>query len=147
MQRSPATHVPDAAWFAATVSCSAACPVGTDAAGYVQAIAAGELELAYDLARAHNPFPSVCGRVCSAPCERACRRGVVDAPIAIRALKRVVSEQFGADGLQTSRWHDAHGVVPRATRPSVGIVGAGPAGLAAAYALRLAGHAVTVYER
>ncbi len=139
--------IADASWFEATVSCTAACPVHTNAAGYVQAIGDGRLEDAYDLARAHNPFPSVCGRVCSAPCERACRRGVVDAPVAIRALKRVVSERFGAEQETMSRWHRAHGPVPPATRPSVGIVGAGPAGLAAAYELRLAGHAVTLYER
>jgi formate dehydrogenase (NADP+) beta subunit len=147
MIRPPASSLPDTAWFAASVSCRAACPVGTDAAGYVQAIADGRLTDAYDLARAHNPFPSVCGRVCSAPCEKACRRGVIDAPIAIRALKRVACEQGGVEGGDPSRWHRAHGPVPPATRESIGIIGAGPAGLAAAYLLRLAGHPVTMYER
>lgn len=139
MRIAAAPHVADHEWYEATVSCSAACPVHTDAAGYVQAIAAGRFDEAYDLARAHNPFPSVCGRVCSAPCERACRRGVVDAPVAIRALKRVVAEQYGAEHDTHSRWHRAHGVVPPLSRESIGIVGAGPAGLAAAYELRLAG--------
>lgn len=150
------THpqTPTADWYLETVSCRAACPVGTDAAGYVQAIARGEFDLAYDLARAHNPFPSVCARVCSAPCERACRRGVIDAPIAIRALKRVVCEMLGAEAGSLSgapsavatRWHEGHGVIPRATGPSIGIVGGGPAGLAAAHELRVAGHPVTIYE-
>ncbi len=139
--------VPDAQWFETTVSCTAACPVGTDAGRYVVAISEGRDADAYDLARAHNPFPSICGRVCSAPCERACRRAVIDTPIAIRALKRVVAEQYGVEASGQSRWHRAHGIVPPATLPSVGIIGAGPAGLAAAYELRLAGHAVTVYER
>ncbi len=139
-------QTPDAAWYNETVSCRVACPVGTDAAGYVQAVALGQFDRAYDLARAHNPLPSVCARVCSAPCERACRRGVVDAPITIRALKRVVCEKAGAEQGTLSRWHEAHGVVPRATGPSIGIVGAGPAGLAAAHDLRLAGYPVTLYE-
>jgi NADPH-dependent glutamate synthase beta subunit-like oxidoreductase/NAD-dependent dihydropyrimidine dehydrogenase PreA subunit len=145
--RLSATAVPDARWFADTVSCRAACPVGTNAAGYVVALSEGRVADAYDLAREHNPFPSVCGRVCSAPCERACRRGVVDQPIAIRALKRHLAEAHGVEAGDASRWHRAHGAVPPATRPSVGIIGAGPAGLAAACELRLAGHAVTLYER
>ncbi len=145
---------PTAKWYLETISCRAACPVGTDAAGYVQAIARGEFAQAYDLARAHNPLPSVCARVCSAPCERACRRGVIDAPVAIRALKRVVCEMVGAEAASPpgsaspprSRWHQGHGAIPRATGPSIGIVGAGPAGLAAAHELRVAGHPVTLYE-
>jgi NADPH-dependent glutamate synthase beta subunit-like oxidoreductase/ferredoxin len=145
--RLDSAQAPDARWFAETVSCRAACPVGTDAAGYVIAVSEGRIADAYDLARAHNPLPSICGRVCSAPCERACRRGVVDAPIAIRALKRHIAESFGVEAGAASRWHQAHGAVPAATLPSVGIVGGGPAGLAAAASLRLAGHAVTIYER
>ncbi len=136
----------EAEWFAATISCNAACPVGTDAAGYVQAIEAGDFDLAYDLARAHNPFPSVCGRICSAPCEKACRRAVVDAPVAIRALKRVATSHGGVETTK-SRWSLAHGEVPPTRGASVGIIGGGPAGLAAAYALRLRGCAVAVYER
>lgn len=146
MRSAPTPHAPDGAWFERTVSCNNACPVHTNAAGYVQAVADGRLADAYDIARARNPFPSICGRVCSAPCERACRRQVIDAPIAIRALKRVVTTHFGVEADDLSRWHRAHGAVPPVRRPSVGIVGAGPAGLAAAYELRLAGHAVTVYE-
>jgi NADPH-dependent glutamate synthase beta subunit-like oxidoreductase len=85
--------------------------------------------------------------VCAAPCETACRRGKLDAPIAIRALKRFVSERFGVESFGGSAaWHEAHGPVPPATHPSVGVVGGGPAGLSAAHDLRLAGHPVTVYE-
>jgi NADPH-dependent glutamate synthase beta subunit-like oxidoreductase len=121
--------------------------VHTDAGGYVTAIAEGDLRGAYLLARAHNPFASICGRVCAAPCETACRRGVVDAPIAIRALKRFVTERYGVESFEVSEaWHEAHGPVPAATHGSVGVVGGGPAGLAAAHDLRLAGHPVTVYE-
>ena len=143
----PAPGVPDAEWLWANEPCRAACPVNTDAGAYVTAIAEGRFEDAYLIARAPNPFPSVCGRVCAAPCERACRRGSVDAPVSIRALKRFVTERFGVESFAASTmWHAAHGDVPAATGPSVGVIGGGPAGLAAACDLRLAGHPVTVYE-
>jgi NADPH-dependent glutamate synthase beta subunit-like oxidoreductase/NAD-dependent dihydropyrimidine dehydrogenase PreA subunit len=138
---------PDADWLWANEPCRAACPVNTDAGAYVTAIAEGRFEDAYLIARAPNPFPSVCGRVCAAPCERACRRGSVDAPVSIRALKRFVTERFGVESFAANTmWHAAHGEVPPASGPSVGVIGGGPAGLAAACDLRLAGHPVTIYE-
>ena len=77
----------------------------------------------------------------------ACRRGSVDAPVAIRALKRFVAERFGVESFAASSvWHRAHGEVPAADGKRVGVVGGGPAGLAAACDLRLAGHPVTIYE-
>ena len=91
------------------ISCQRACPVHTDARGYVRAIAAGSFEEAYLIARGPNPFASICGRICGAPCEAACRRGRIprvdadgafvgpDAPIAIRALKRFACEQAGVE--------------------------------------------------
>ncbi|MCJ7673241.1 MAG: FAD-dependent oxidoreductase [Acidimicrobiia bacterium] len=140
-------EAPDARWLWDNEPCRAACPVHTDAGAYVTAIAEGRYRDAYLIARAPNPFASICGRVCAAPCETACRRGTVDAPIAIRALKRFVTEQFGVESfLANDAWHEAHGPVPPETDPSVGVIGGGPAGLAAAHDLRLAGHAVTVYE-
>ena len=139
--------VPDGAWLWENEPCRAACPVHTDAGAYITAIAEGRPRDAYLIARAPNPFPSVCGRVCAAPCEAACRRGTVDAPLAIRALKRFVTERYGVESFEASSvWHEAHGEVPEATLASVGIIGGGPAGLAAAYELRLAGHPVTIYE-
>ncbi len=126
--------------------CRAACPVGTDAAAYVALLAEGRIAEAYDVARLPNPFASVCGRVCSAPCERACRRGVIDSAVSIRALKRVLCDAHGADQGDASRWMRAVGTVPPVSRASVGVVGAGPAGLAAAHDLRRAGHAVVIYE-
>ena len=139
--------VPDAAWLWANEPCRAACPVHTDAGAYVTAIAEGRSRDAYLIARGPNPFPSICGRVCAAPCETACRRGTVDAPVAIRALKRYVTEQFGVESFHAAGvWHEAHGPVPPADGSSVGIIGGGPAGLAAAYELRLSGHPVTIYE-
>jgi formate dehydrogenase (NADP+) beta subunit len=139
--------IPDARWLWENEPCRAACPVHTDAGAYVTAIAEGRYRDAYLIARAPNPFASVCGRVCAAPCETACRRGTVDAPISIRALKRFVTERFGVESFAANAvWHEAHGPVPPADGPSVGVIGGGPAGLSAAHDLRLAGHPVTVYD-
>src|SRR5262245_23518384 len=90
-------QLPDLEAWKAQVKCQAGCPVATDAGRYVQLIAENRLEDAYLVARAPNPFASVCGRVCAAPCEDACRRGAIDAPIAIRALKRYVTERYGVE--------------------------------------------------
>ncbi len=93
------------------VSCQDACPVHTDARGYVRAIAEGRYEEAYFIARGPNPFASICGRVCGAPCEASCRRGriprtdsdglffALDRPIAIRALKRFACARAGLEDL------------------------------------------------
>ncbi len=89
--------IPDFGHWQRLIECQHACPVHTDARGYVTAIAVGDLERAYLIAREPNPFASVCGRVCAAPCEAACRRGRLDAPIAIRALKRFVTERYGVE--------------------------------------------------
>ncbi len=127
------------------IPCLAACPVHTNAGMYVAAIADGDDELAYLTARLPNPFASVCGRVCAAPCEDACRRGKIDRPIAIRALKRFVTEQYGTE----SAHHGTHDVsAPPAIEldRSIGIVGGGPAGMACAHDLRRFGYRVTVYE-
>lgn len=102
-------EVPGEAYHRELISCQVACPVHTDARGYVRAIAEGRFEDAYLIARGPNPFASICGRVCGAPCEAACRRGKVprvdddgqfvaaDRPIAIRALKRFVCELHGPE--------------------------------------------------
>lgn len=101
--------VPGEGYHRGLISCQVACPVHTDARGYVRAIAAGRFDEAYLIARGPNPFASICGRVCGAPCEAACRRGkvprvdddgrfvAVDRPISIRALKRFACEQAGPE--------------------------------------------------
>ncbi len=89
--------LPDHGYWRKQIKCQDACPVHTDARGYVTAIADGDFERAYIIAREPNPFASICGRVCAAPCEAACRRGDIDAPIAIRALKRFVTERYGVE--------------------------------------------------
>lgn len=132
----------DLSYYDRNIPCLAACPVHTNAGMYVAAIADGDDELAYLTARLPNPFSSVCGRVCAAPCEDACRRGDIDRPIAIRALKRFLTEQYGPE---TGR--SGISAPSAADRPeSIGIVGGGPAGMACAHDLRMLGYAVTVYE-
>lgn len=162
-------------FYVRNIPCQQACPVHTDARGYVTAIAQGDYERAYRIAREPNPFASVCGRVCNAPCEAACRRGKVNPgePVTIRPLKRFVNDRYGI--------FDVNGKTDRAVtpfqfyRPSrgdfdlensalqsslaglkararaktgkrVAIVGAGPAGLSAAHDLALLGYGVTVFE-
>jgi NADPH-dependent glutamate synthase beta subunit-like oxidoreductase len=128
------------------IPCLAACPVHTNAGMYVAAIADGDDRTAYLTARLPNPFASVCGRVCAAPCEEACRRGEIDQPIAIRALKRFVTEQYGVEAAGADLWRDAAAPPPLDRPESVGIVGGGPAGLAAAHDLRRHGYRVDLYE-
>ena len=135
-----------AEWFDDNVPCTRACPVLTNAGRYVAAIAADEDELAYRIARLPNPFPSICGRVCAAPCEIACRRGSIDQPIAIRALKRYVCERFGVEsGHGPHVYADA---VPKAPARDerIAIVGSGPAGMACAHDLATYGYRPVVFE-
>jgi NADPH-dependent glutamate synthase beta subunit-like oxidoreductase len=159
-------RLPDLAHWKTQVKCQVGCPVRTDAGRYVQLIAEGRLEDAYLVARAPNPFASVCGRVCAAPCEDACRRGAIDAPISIRALKRYVTEKYGVESIRPDTQdrlretladgnrYPGHLPIhpgsqpsrPKGARRKVAIVGAGPSGLAAAHDLALLGYAVTVFE-
>lgn len=117
--------------------CQTACPAGTDAGRYVGLVGAGRYADAYAVAAEVNPFPSVCGWICTAPCEAACRRGVLDEPIAIRGLKRYAVE---------------NGTLPTVPPPDrrrtehVAIVGGGPAGMSAAWYLARLGYPVTVLE-
>ena len=161
---SVATRLPGLADWKAQVKCQAGCPVSTDAGRYVQLIAEQRDEEAFLVARAPNPFASICGRVCAAPCEDACRRGAIDAPISIRALKRYVTEQYGVESVRPDT-QDVLGTHPHvegnriitqqpltvgaprlAARRRVAVVGAGPAGMSAAHDLALRGYEVTVFE-
>ncbi len=133
-------------WLDQNVPCTQACPVLTRAGRYVSAIAEGDDRLAYLTARMPNPFASICGRVCAAPCELACRRGAIDEPISIRALKRFACEHGGVESEHGTRlWREAVDV--QATRDErVAIVGAGPAGLACAHDLAAYGYRPVVFE-
>ncbi len=168
-------EVPTPPYWQRQILCQDACPVHTDARGYVRAIAEGRIEDAYLIARGPNPLASICGRVCGAPCEAACRRGAIDEAIAIRALKRFVTDRFGGHAderacsppslieriLQLARRRDTirsgelsgfsqflsdQQLTRRGRGEKVAIIGSGPAGLAAAHDLALLGFRPTVYE-
>jgi formate dehydrogenase beta subunit len=168
-------ELPDLEFYQRTVACQFACPVRTDARGYVTAISAGDDERAYRIARENNPFASTCGYVCGAPCEAACRRGSIDAPIAIRALKRFVNDRYGVFLGETGQpqlppaWpgyvgpaesfdlgntafpsgrSELHAARSRGNRTGrrIAIAGAGPAGLTCAHDLALLGHEVVLYD-
>ncbi len=119
--------------------CQAACPVGTNAGLYVSLVAQGRYDEALQVASEPNPFPSICGRVCTAPCEDVCRRGEFDAPIAIRDIKRFAMDHGtpGKRRIAPSRQHYTE---------RIAIVGAGPTGLSAAYYLARRGYQVTVFD-
>lgn len=134
-------ELPDAEYYRRQVPCQVACPVRTPAGSYVQAVWAGDYEEAYRLARAPNPFVYTCARICDHPCERFCRRGRIDQPVAICALKRTATDHHNL-----SLGHNP-GVKPApATREPVAVVGAGPAGLACAHDLALLGYRVHVFD-
>ena len=133
----------DQDWLESNFPCMMACPAGTNAGRYVALIAEGRFEEAYRYARDPNPMASICGRVCAHPCETACRRGAIDAPISIRALKRFLTERYGPESRQPLDIRKA----PVGTMPyRVAIVGSGPVGLSAAHDLALLGYAVTIFE-
>ncbi len=130
----------DASWLQCNIECQEACPVGTNCRGYLNLAAEGRFEEGYILAREPNPVAAMCSYVCSAPCERACRRGDIDRPLAIRAMKRFLVE-----------WHEASGIpdtMPAITarEERVAVIGAGPAGLAVSRELATRGYQVTVYD-
>ena len=118
--------------------CQVACPIGTDAPSYIGYIWEGKFEEAFEAITATNPFSSICGRVCDAPCEPACRRTDSDGPLQIRNLKRFVMDKLGSS-------YESAPVEITQTK-TVGIVGSGPAGLTAAHDLCSAGFEVHVYE-
>ncbi len=139
-----------AGYWMKMVKCQDACPVHTDACGYVNAIAEGRDEDAYRIARATNPFASICGRVCGAPCEANCRRGDLDSPVSIRALKRFVTSQFGPETGDFRLYHEGcnQQMLPpgRGDYEPIAVVGAGVAGLTVAHDLAQVGYKVTVFE-
>lgn len=165
-------RVADRDYWREQIKCQFACPVHTDARGYIRAIAEGDYELAYLIARGPNPLASLCGRICGAPCEVACRRGSIDQPIAIRALKRFACERFGVES-QTGDARSLPTYLKEKTRPracddqdelrhlleflaradfaqpkgeQIAIVGSGPAGLAAGHDLALMGFRPVIFE-
>ncbi len=121
--------------------CSHACPANTDCQAYVGLIANGEYKESLKVIKKKIPLPACIGRICPHPCEQNCRRGLVDAPISIAALK-----SFAADyDLRSSNTYKPDLLPP--TGKKVAVVGGGPGGLSAAYYLTIGGHSVTVFDQ
>jgi 6-hydroxynicotinate reductase len=116
--------------------CIEACPVKTNAPMYINRIKEKDDEGAFRYISERNPFPSICGRVCHHPCESACRRGRFDDPLAIRELKRFVADRFILSGK-----------APESRKEEIALIGAGPAGLSAAWALAKKGYRPTIFEK
>jgi len=127
--------------------CSNACPGGIHVQGYVALIAQGRFQEALDLIREAIPFPGICGRICTHPCEFNCRRAEVDAPVAIRLLKRFVSDWEVEETANRKKDRPALPVAPSTDLPKVAVVGAGPAGMTVADRLARQGYRVTVFEK
>ena len=127
-------------WLQCNIECQEGCPVNTNCRGYLMLAAEGRFEEGYILARDPNPVAAICGYVCSAPCEKACRRADIDKPLSIRAMKRfLVDWHYGNNMPDTI-------VTAEPSGKSVGVIGAGPAGLTVAKELASYGHKVEVYE-
>jgi len=137
-----ATEPKDMRWLAENIPCRTACPAHTDIPGYLGAIYRGEFDEAYRINLLDNVFPAVLGRVCSRPCESPCRRGWdgLGEPVAICFSKRSSSDFKAEERVVLEPLFPPSG-------KTVGIVGSGPAGLAAARNLTLLGHRCTVYEK
>ncbi len=134
------SHSQDLDYIRTNIPCQWACPARTDIPAYIGAIEGGDCDRSYGINRAANLMPGVLGRICSRPCEEACRHGESDLgePVAICSLKRFAADGASQKGSAEHRLTD--------TGKTVGVVGAGPAGAAVAHSLTLFGHQVTVYE-
>ncbi|MDP3062464.1 MAG: FAD-dependent oxidoreductase [Chloroflexota bacterium] len=138
-----ATHAPAPRPQRLVSPCTRDCPAGIDVTRYIGYIVQGKFEEAEAVVREHNPFPAVCGQVCYRPCETGCRRGTLDAPVQVNALKRA-AVQRSTGKVWRERWKDS---IAPSTGKRVAVVGSGPAGLTAAYYLgKVCGHDVTVFE-
>ncbi len=124
--------------------CQAHCPLGVNAQGYIALTRAGRYAEALELIRQDNVLPGICGRVCTHPCESACRRAEVDGPLAIRDIKRFLADVEARDG-QPVPGPDRQSVPHRGQ--TIAVIGSGPAGLAAAADLARQGFGVTLFEK
>ena len=121
--------------------CQSNCPLGVNAQGYIALAKAGRYKEALEIIRNDNVLPAICGRICTHPCEDACRRSEVDEAVAIRDIKRFVSDAAFDDSEK----------LPDPPEPvydeKIAVIGSGPAGIAAAADLARQGFSVTVFEK
>jgi NADPH-dependent glutamate synthase beta subunit-like oxidoreductase len=136
--------IPDQEYFDKNIPCRSACPIHTECGRYVQAIGISRDEEAYLLARAPNPFAYVLGRICAHPCEDNCRRGKIDEPIAICALKRYATDRHNLGSGHDPARKKLPPPVKRGKR--IAVVGSGVCGLTCAHDLTLLGYSVEVFE-
>lgn len=121
------------------IPCVSLCPAHVDIPGYIALVGEEDYAGAINLIRKDNPFPTACAMVCEHPCEKKCRRKMLESPINIRALKKYAVDMVPADQVATPKTNPSTG-------KSIGIIGGGPSGLTAAYFLALMGHKAVVYE-
>ena len=132
-------HHSCAGTFEQPIPCVTLCPANVDIPGYIALAGAGRFEDAVGLIRKDNPFPTACALICEHPCEKRCRRRMIDDAVNIRGMKRYVVDHAAADSVPTPEKNPSTG-------KRVAIVGSGPSGLTAAYFLQLMGHECTVFE-
>lgn len=142
--------IPDLDYYIRQIDCRDGCPVNTDPRAYMLALHAGNLMEGYKIARGPNPFASICGMICGAPCEMTCRRDRVDKTLTIRAQKRYLDEWFGLDKeahIKSLEFSYARGSTnPKPNGLKVACIGAGVASLTAAHDLLRLGYAVDIFE-
>ncbi len=144
-------EIPDLKYYEEEVKCRTGCPVNTDARGYLNAVSKGQFKEAYSISREFNPFASICGKICGAPCEKACRRGAVDVTVSIRNVKGYLTSKHGPES------GDLKGALECSKGPGkidaeksgkkVAVIGAGCAGLTCAHDLARLGHTITIFEK
>lgn len=130
-----------------TAPCKTACPAHLPVQGYVKMAAEGRYMDALKLIKNENPFPAVCGAICNRRCEDACTRGTIDSAVAIDEIKKFIAEQeLHADKRYIPEIVNQIGIGKELSQ-KIAIIGAGPAGMSAAFYLRKMGYPVTVFEK
>lgn len=130
-----------------TAPCKTACPVHLSVQGYIKMAAEGRFEEALQLIKQDNPLPMICGAICNRRCEDACTRGTIDQPLAIDEIKKYIASLDMNKDTRYVPLCEKHDGGMWDENYKVAVIGGGPAGLAAAYFLRLDGYPVTVFER